>query len=94
MGDRKFTLLEFHLHSDDGGIQFGPRAMGTEEADESEFETSTESSSATDSSSGGSRIAPVIGVIAFFAVAGYVVRRLRSVADVDDEGGEAIEVEV
>lgn len=68
MADKKFTMLELHLHSD-GGLQFGPKSIGRKEADEEEAEDEFESASK------GGR-----GKLAAFGVIGLVVVAVGAVA--------------
>jgi hypothetical protein len=51
MADKKFTLLELHL--DDGSIQIGPAALGTEDNEITEPETEDEDESESESGDGG-----------------------------------------
>lgn len=95
MGDKKFTLAEFHLHSDEG-VQFGPGSIGGEtEADSSDADATGTNPAADDGAaeSGGRSIAPLLAVLALVGIAAVVARKLLSV-EFDEDGGEPIEVEV
>lgn len=92
MAERKFTLLELHMHGD---AQLGPRSLpgrfgareereAAEEAEPVEIETPEESSGR------GGGMARAVGMLVLLAVGARVVQMLRN----RGQGGEGESIEV
>lgn len=93
MADKKFSLLELHLH--DSSIQFGPSSLrtggaGSEPSDSDETEPALDSAADAADESGRSGLGPLLGLGAL-AVAGYAVKKLFSSSDDGYEGMDNVE---
>ena len=93
MADKKFTFLELHL--DDGSIQVGPSALGTEdnEITEPETEDPDESESGTCPGRKVGKLLVVLLVLALIALGlkkalggGEDLDELEALADLDGDG--------
>lgn len=92
MAERKFTLLELHMHGD---AQLGPRSLpgrlgASEQREEPEEGQRVEIESPEDSGGRGGGMARAVGVLVLLAVGARVVQMLRNRGD----GGEGESIQV